>query len=258
MAGVNGARFVALTVVVSTFGCNAAAILAGARLLFAMARDGVFLPAAARVHPRYRTPHVAIVALSAWSARARAVGHLRAAVHLRDVLVDPAAHDRRDRAVPPAPHAARSSAAVPRLGLSRSCPASSSSASTAFVLNTLVERPKRVPRRPGPAGARAAGVLVLRSDRRRRADMKIAILGSGAVGGYYGARLARAGHDVTFIARGAHLAAIRERGLADQERGARRLRRARPRRGGHRRRSARSISCSSRSRPTTTRRRCRC
>jgi 2-dehydropantoate 2-reductase len=43
--------------------------------------------------------------------------------------------------------------------------------------------------------------------------MKFAILGSGAVGGYYGARLARAGHEVTFIARGAHLQAIRERGL---------------------------------------------
>ena len=43
--------------------------------------------------------------------------------------------------------------------------------------------------------------------------MRIAILGSGAVGGYYGARLARAGHDVTFVARGAHLAAIRDRGL---------------------------------------------
>jgi 2-dehydropantoate 2-reductase len=43
--------------------------------------------------------------------------------------------------------------------------------------------------------------------------MKIAILGSGAVGGYYGAQLSRAGHDVTFIARGAHLAAIRERGI---------------------------------------------
>jgi len=43
--------------------------------------------------------------------------------------------------------------------------------------------------------------------------MRFAILGSGAVGGYYGARLARAGHDVTFVARGAHLAAIRERGL---------------------------------------------
>lgn len=44
--------------------------------------------------------------------------------------------------------------------------------------------------------------------------MRFAILGSGAVGGYYGARLAQAGHDVTFIARGAHLAAIRERGLS--------------------------------------------
>ena len=43
--------------------------------------------------------------------------------------------------------------------------------------------------------------------------MRFAILGSGAVGGYYGAKLARAGHDVTFIARGPHLAAIRERGL---------------------------------------------
>ena len=44
--------------------------------------------------------------------------------------------------------------------------------------------------------------------------MRFAILGSGAVGGYYGARLARAGHDVTFVARGAHLQAMRERGLA--------------------------------------------
>jgi 2-dehydropantoate 2-reductase len=43
--------------------------------------------------------------------------------------------------------------------------------------------------------------------------VKIAVLGSGAVGGYYGAKLARDGHDVTFIARGAHLATIRERGL---------------------------------------------
>lgn len=43
--------------------------------------------------------------------------------------------------------------------------------------------------------------------------LRFAILGSGAVGGYYGARLARAGHDVTFIARSAHLAAIRSRGL---------------------------------------------
>lgn len=43
--------------------------------------------------------------------------------------------------------------------------------------------------------------------------MRVAVLGSGAVGGYYGAKLARAGHDVTFIARGAHLQALRERGM---------------------------------------------
>ncbi len=43
--------------------------------------------------------------------------------------------------------------------------------------------------------------------------MKFAILGSGAVGGYFGAKLARAGQDVTFIARGAHLEAIRATGL---------------------------------------------
>ena len=43
--------------------------------------------------------------------------------------------------------------------------------------------------------------------------MRFVMLGSGAVGGYYGAKLARAGHDVTFIARGAHLEAIRAQGL---------------------------------------------
>ena len=43
--------------------------------------------------------------------------------------------------------------------------------------------------------------------------MRIAILGSGGVGGYFGGRLAAAGDEVTFVARGAHLAAMRERGL---------------------------------------------
>lgn len=40
-----------------------------------------------------------------------------------------------------------------------------------------------------------------------------AIMGSGGVGGYFGARLAQAGYRCTFIARGAHLAALRRRGL---------------------------------------------
>lgn len=43
--------------------------------------------------------------------------------------------------------------------------------------------------------------------------MRIAIFGSGGVGGYFGARLAAAGNEVHFIARGRHLAAMREQGL---------------------------------------------
>ena len=43
--------------------------------------------------------------------------------------------------------------------------------------------------------------------------MRIAIVGSGGVGGYFGGRLAAAGVDVTFLARGAHLEAMRARGL---------------------------------------------
>ena len=43
--------------------------------------------------------------------------------------------------------------------------------------------------------------------------MRIAVMAAGAVGGYFGARLAAAGHDVVFFARGANLEAIRRDGL---------------------------------------------
>jgi len=43
--------------------------------------------------------------------------------------------------------------------------------------------------------------------------MRIAVVGSGGVGGYFGGRLAATGTDVTFLARGAHLEALRTRGL---------------------------------------------
>ena len=43
--------------------------------------------------------------------------------------------------------------------------------------------------------------------------MRIAVVGSGGVGGYFGGRLAASGSDVTFLARGAHLDALRARGL---------------------------------------------
>src|SRR5438874_12065366 len=46
--------------------------------------------------------------------------------------------------------------------------------------------------------------------------MRIAVYGAGGVGGYFGGRLALSGADVVFIARGAHLEALRARGLVIQ------------------------------------------
>ncbi|MGB6847362.1 MAG: 2-dehydropantoate 2-reductase N-terminal domain-containing protein, partial [Thermoanaerobaculia bacterium] len=43
--------------------------------------------------------------------------------------------------------------------------------------------------------------------------MRVAVVGAGGVGGYFGGRLAVAGEEVTFIARGEHLQALREDGL---------------------------------------------
>ena len=43
--------------------------------------------------------------------------------------------------------------------------------------------------------------------------MRIVVMGSGGTGGYFGAKLARAGEDVTFVARGKPLEAIRAQGL---------------------------------------------
>jgi APA family basic amino acid/polyamine antiporter len=67
LVGPVGATLVAASVVVSTFGCNVAGVIASSRVCFAMASDGRFFPAAARVHPVYRTPHVALVITSIWS-----------------------------------------------------------------------------------------------------------------------------------------------------------------------------------------------
>lgn len=67
LVGPWGAAAVAAMVMVSAFGCNIAGVLASSRVCFAMAADRRFFPVAARVHPTYRTPHVALVITSAWS-----------------------------------------------------------------------------------------------------------------------------------------------------------------------------------------------
>jgi len=48
--------------------------------------------------------------------------------------------------------------------------------------------------------------------------MRIAVVGAGAIGGYLGTRLAAAGEEVTFIARGANLEAIRSQGMIESMR----------------------------------------
>jgi APA family basic amino acid/polyamine antiporter len=68
LVGAVGAQFVAATVIVSTLACNAAAVIAMSRACFAMADDGLFFRSVAAVHPKYRTPHVALVLTCAWAA----------------------------------------------------------------------------------------------------------------------------------------------------------------------------------------------
>jgi basic amino acid/polyamine antiporter, APA family len=138
--GPGGATFVALTVVISTFGCNVVAILAGSRLLFAMASDGVFLPIASRVHPTYHTPHVAIVALTAWStllALSGTYNQLFTYVMFASILFNVAAGFalfklRRDRPTQRRPYRTWGYPVVPLVFIV---------GSAAFVLNTLVEKP---------------------------------------------------------------------------------------------------------------------
>jgi APA family basic amino acid/polyamine antiporter len=65
--GPSGLYVMAAAIAISCFGCNNALILSGARVYYAMARDGLFFAPAAVLHQRYRTPHVALVAQAAWA-----------------------------------------------------------------------------------------------------------------------------------------------------------------------------------------------
>jgi len=68
MVGSGGASLITLAILCSTFGAIAANILAGPRVLFAMARDGLVSTGLAKIHPLHQSPANAIWLLSLWAA----------------------------------------------------------------------------------------------------------------------------------------------------------------------------------------------
>lgn len=61
-----GAALMAFAILLSTFGCNNGLILGGARLYYAMAKDGLFFESVGKLHPKYRTPAVSLIVQGVW------------------------------------------------------------------------------------------------------------------------------------------------------------------------------------------------
>ena len=138
--GVAGGRMIGAAVVVSTFGCLSASILTCARIYQPMAEDGVFFPALARVHPRYRTPGASLIAQGLWSIVLAFSGTYEqlytyavfAAFVFHAATAAAVIHLRRTRPEAPRPYRTWGYPWVPMVF---------AAASIAFVVNTLVERP---------------------------------------------------------------------------------------------------------------------
>ena len=68
MLGGRGAGLMAAAILVSTFGCMNGMVLAGARVFYAMAKDGLFFSSVGNVNPRYHTPAVSLMVQAVWGA----------------------------------------------------------------------------------------------------------------------------------------------------------------------------------------------
>lgn len=66
--GQSGAKLMALAILISTFGCNNGLILAGSRVYYAMAKDGLFFNSVGRLHPRFKTPYLSLVVQAVWAS----------------------------------------------------------------------------------------------------------------------------------------------------------------------------------------------
>jgi APA family basic amino acid/polyamine antiporter len=72
--GALGGSFVSLTILLSIIGAINGWSMAAPRIYFAQAQDGLFFRRFAAIHPRYQTPHLAILMFGAWSALLAATG----------------------------------------------------------------------------------------------------------------------------------------------------------------------------------------
>lgn len=66
MFGSIGGYLMAIAIMISSFGCNNGLILSGARVYYAMAKDGLFFRGAANLHPTYKTPAVSLMVQMVW------------------------------------------------------------------------------------------------------------------------------------------------------------------------------------------------
>jgi APA family basic amino acid/polyamine antiporter len=67
MFGEPGLYIMAAAIMISTFGCNNGLILSGARVYYAMAQDNLFFKSTGVLHPRYKTPAVALIVQAIWT-----------------------------------------------------------------------------------------------------------------------------------------------------------------------------------------------
>lgn len=67
MFGAIGGTMMALAIMISSFGCNNGLILSGARVYYAMAKDGLFFRGVSKLHPKYKTPAVSLMVQMVWT-----------------------------------------------------------------------------------------------------------------------------------------------------------------------------------------------
>jgi APA family basic amino acid/polyamine antiporter len=68
MLGGKGAGLMAAAIMISTFGCTNGMVMAGARVYYAMAKDGLFFSSVGKIHPKYHTPGVSLLVQAVWAS----------------------------------------------------------------------------------------------------------------------------------------------------------------------------------------------